>query len=208
MRYHDISVPISPDMPVYPGDPPVEISPLSSISQGDLYNVLRLSISTHTGTHIDAPLHFVDRGKSVLEIPPEVLIGPASVVDAGPVDAITPERLRSLPLTGETRILFKTRNSSLWKRSVFQEDFAYLTGAAARHLVEIGTQLVGIDYLSVEKFGADNPEAHLTLLEAGVVVLEGLDLSEVAAGTYQLLCLPLPIRNGDGAPCRAVLLEQ
>jgi arylformamidase len=165
-------------------------------------------MTTHTGTHIDAPLHFLDGGKNICQISIEAFIGPSLVIDVGGVDAITPDILAAHALRGEKKILFRSGNSSLWDKPRFQKVFTYLTASAAKYLVEIGVELVGIDYLSIEKFGPNNRDTHLTLLKAGVLVLEGLNLSRVTPGRYQLICLPLPIRNGDGAPCRAILLEE
>ncbi len=207
MKYHDVSVQIRSDMHVYEGDPAVEIFPSSSISKGDNFNILRLSISTHTGTHIDAPLHFMAGGKTVEQIPFDLLMGAALVVDVDKADVITPEILQDQNLKGVKRILFRTRNSALWKHRNFQKEFVYISGEAAAYLVDAGTGLVGIDYLSVEKFGSADHVTHRTLLSAEVVVLEGLNLSEVTAGIYEMICLPLPVHNGDGAPCRVVLLE-
>jgi arylformamidase len=208
MKYYDITVPISPHMPVYEGDPPVEVTSFSSIAKGNPANILRLQISTHTGTHIDAPLHFFEGGKNICAIPPELLIGPALVIDAGDADEITPEFITSAHIQGIKRILFKTRNSTYWNEQRFRKDFAYVSAGASRRLVELGVQLVGIDYLSVEKFGSPDHATHLTLLRAEIIVLEGLNLSEVSEGIYELICLPLPVHNGDGAPCRAILLEK
>jgi len=208
MKYYDISVPISATMPIYEGDPPVEVVPFSRISRGDIVNVLRLNMGTHTGTHIDAPLHVIEGGRNISEIPIETLHGPALIIDTGAAEVITPDFVASPHLNGIKRILFKTRNSSYWKQPGFRRDFTYLTGETAKQLADRGVKLVGIDYLSIEKFGSEDHAAHRLLLEAGVVVLEGLNLSDVSAGIYELLCLPLRIHDGDGSPCRAILLEK
>jgi arylformamidase len=208
MKYHDISVPIHVGMPVYEGDPPCEITLFSSIRRGDIANVSRLSMGTHTGTHIDAPFHFLNDGKAVHEIPLDILIGPALVIEIAEANAISRDALGSHHLEGEKRVLLKTSNSSLWREEEFRKDFVYITEDAAGYLVDIGVNLVGIDYLSVERYGTLNPLTHLTLLGAGVVVIEGLDLSGVKPGRYELICLPLRIRGGDGSPCRAVLAEK
>jgi arylformamidase len=208
MRYHDITVPISTQLPVYEGDPPVEVTPFSSIAKGNPANILRLQITTHTGTHIDAPLHFVEGGKDVCAVPLELLIGPALVIDAGDAAEITPEFIASTHVKGIKRLLFKTRNSTYWHEQHFRKDFTSISSEASRHLVELGVQLVGIDYLSVERFDSQDHSTHLTLLQANVIVLEGVNLSEVSEGMYELICLPLPVHNGDGAPCRAILLEE
>ena len=201
----DVSVPIHPAMVVYPGDPPVRIERTSAIADGAEANVSRGELGLHTGTHVDAPLHFIDGAPGVDALAPDVLVGRAHVVDATGVeaelDAAALERL-DLP-AGAARLLFKTRNSRLWERSSFAEDFVRFTADGGRFLVERGVRLVGIDYLSV-----GDPDAHRALLGAGVVALEGLDLRAVEPGAYRLLCLPLRIVGADGAPARALLVRE
>lgn len=205
MVLYDISVPISPSLPRYPGDPPVRLSSLPAPAEGEPFRVSRLSFGSHAGTHIDAPAHLLADGTTVDEIPLSLLIGPCLVVDLtahdGEIDA---GLLKKLPLKGEPRLLFHTRNSGLWERPGYVEEFTALTPAAATCLVELGVQLAGIDYLSVERSQTQG-KVHRILLEAGVVILEGLNLTGVERGEYELLCLPLKISGGDGAPCRAVL---
>jgi arylformamidase len=208
MSYYDISVPIHSAMPVYEGDPPVEVTLSHSIERGDQANVSRLLMGAHTGTHVDAPRHFVQGAKTVDEFSLDVLIGPATVVDFGGVDVISVEILAQADLEGVERILFKTSNSELWRASGFRKEFVHMTGDASEYLVERGVKLVGIDYLSIERFDAPQAVAHLALLRAGVVILEGANLTGVPAGKYKLICLPLLIRGCDGAPCRAVLVEE
>jgi arylformamidase len=205
MKYHDITTPIYAGMPVYEGDPPVEISLIQSIKRGDSCNVSRLLMGAHTGTHVDAANHFIDDTGGVDEIPFDTLIGPVRVIDLSGIEAISADTLAGVNLGGVDRLLFKTSNSRLWNDEGFRKDSAYLTGDAAERLVEAGVKLVGMDYLSIEKFGAAPATAHLALLGAGVVILEGINLSEVEAGEYGLICLPLPIKGCDGSPCRAVL---
>ncbi len=192
-------------MPVYEGDPPVEVSLAHSIKGGDPYNVSRLLMGAHTGTHVDAANHFIEDAGGVDEIPLDILIGPARVIDLTGIEEVSADTLAGANLDGVERLLFKTSNSRLWNDEGFRKDSVYLTGAAAEYLVGAGVKLVGMDYLSIEKFGASPATAHLALLGAGVVILEGIDLSEVEAGEYGLICLPLPIRGCDGSPCRAVL---
>ncbi len=207
MNIHDITVPISTELPVYPGDGPIEMEQIMSLEKGDIANVTRLACSTHVGTHVDPPSHFIPGAMPLDELPLETLIGQARVVDVGNVAAIDAEVLRRCNLDGATRVLFKTRNSEFWPPtdSTFHEDFVYIEPDAAQLLVNRGVQLVGIDYLSVEKFNFDEPKTHLILLGAGVIVVEGLALRDVPPGDYELLCLPLKIKNGDGAPARVVL---
>jgi arylformamidase len=208
IHYHDISVPIRAGMPVYEGDPPVEIALFSSINKGDPANVSRVSMGAHSGSHVDAPFHFLNDGKTVDEIPLDVLIGPASVVEFTGTGRISRSDLATTHLEGNERILFKTSNSGLWRKDEFHKEYIYISEDAAEYLVEIGIKLVGIDYLSVEQYHAAGHATHLTLLRAGVVLVEGLNLSEVQPGRYELICLPLLIRGGDGSPCRAILVER
>jgi arylformamidase len=211
MRIYDISVPIAPgETPTYPGDPGIEVGSWSAIARGDSANVSVLNFGAHTGTHIDAPSHFIEGAPGISSLPLDALVGPARVVEI-PTDAnaVEESHVRPESLQGAERVLFKTRNSALWEepRGQFHKDFAYVEPAAARALVRAGVRLVGFDYLSVEKFGSDTFETHLALLSAGVVIVEGLDLRAVGAGLYELCCLPLRIAagSGDGAPARAVL---
>jgi arylformamidase len=206
MKIYDVTVALSNDLPVYPGDPPINISRTQSLEKGDIARVSHISFSTHIGTHIDPPSHFMMDGLSLDRVPLEVLIGPARIIDAGDVDSIDAALLERTELEGATRVLFKTRNSNFWRESKgFREDFVYLETEAAELLVKRGVQLVGIDYLSIEKFNFDRPSTHWTLLGNNVVIVEGLDLSEIAPGDYELICLPLKIKDGDGGPARVVL---
>lgn len=212
MKIYDITVPISAELPVYPGDPSIELERVMSLEKGDIANVTRLCCSTHTGTHVDPPSHFIAGAMSLDQLPLETLIGTARVVDVGDVPAIDAVVLDGCDLNGATRVLFKTRNSSFWPplpdaSNIFHEDFVYIEPDAARRLVELGVRLVGIDYLSVEKFNFAEPATHLILLGANVIIVEGLALRDVAPGDYELLCLPLKIKDGDGSPARVVLRE-
>jgi arylformamidase len=205
-RFYDITLPITRELIVYPDDPEVSIEPHSRIDDGDDANVTRLAFGSHTGTHVDAARHFIPDGQSVDELPLDRLIGPVLVLHVPPdVTAVGADDLREAGLGGATRVLLRTRNAELLGRPEFQQDFAHLTGDAARYLVESGVELLGVDYLSVEAFDAEEPVVHRTLLEREVVILEGLDLREVPAGQYELICLPLRLAGLDGAPVRAVL---
>ncbi len=206
MKIYDITVPISADLPVYPGDPSIQMERIMSLENGDVANVTWLCCTTHIGTHIDPPSHFIAGAKPVDQLPLETLIGTVRVVDVGDVPAITAEVLSRSDLDGATRVLFKSRNSDFWPQvKTFREDFTYIAPDAARLLVERGVQLVGIDYLSVERFNFDEPTTHLVLLGANVVIVEGLALRDVPPGDYELFCLPLKIKDGDGSPARVVL---
>ena len=210
MRIIDVSVPVSQTTPTYPGDPHIEIEQWAALERGDAANVTMLHLGAHTGTHVDAPAHFIEGAPRVDSLPLDALIGEARVIEiSGDVRAIEAAHIGAENLGGAKRILFKTRNSAFWANTAegFRTDFTYLAPDAARALVENGVQLVGIDYLSVEQFKPERFETHMTLLRGGVVIVEGLDLREARAGDYELICLPLRITggSGDGAPARAVL---
>jgi len=204
MRIYDITVPLSADTPVYPGDPAVAISPWTSIAAGDLANVSQLTLCSHSGTHLDAPRHFSDQGMPVDEIPPALLVGTARVVEVLGVKAIGRQDLHRLPVAGVERLLLKTDNSELWQEEGFKQNFAALTAEGVRYLLESGVKLVGVDYLSVESVDGDG-EVHRLLLDNGVPILEGVNLAGVPPGEYELICLPMKIKGGDGAPVRALL---
>ena len=204
----DISLPVDEGLPVWPGDPQVTRERFMAIAWGDPANVSRLACGVHVGTHVDAPVHFVEGGAAVERLPLDVLIGPALVVELPDVHAIRPDDLESLNLPkATTRLLFKTRNSLLWAagHQEFREDFVALTPDAARWTVQQGLRLVGVDYLSVQRFHDPEPLTHRILLEAGVVIVEGLNLHEIEPGAYEFTCLPMKLVGSDGAPARAVL---
>ena len=210
MRIYDVSVPISAATPTYPGDPGIEIRQWAAIADGDAANVSLLHFGAHTATHVDAPAHFIAGAPRVDAMPLDTLIGAAQVLlIPDDVDAINPNHLSSLKPDDSARVLFKTRNSAFWSNTDggFRQDFTYIAPETARALVELGVRLVGIDYLSVEKFKSERHETHEILLSNGVVIIEGLDLREIEAGRYELICLPLKIAGGtgDGAPARTVL---
>ena len=210
MTIYDISLPISESLVVWPGDPPVRIAQPHHLDRGDEATVSHLDMGAHVGTHVDAPVHFVSGSSGIDELDLNVLVGPALVVDAREADALSADVLETLPIPcGTERVLFRTRNSDLWARGKgeFREDFCAITEDGARWLIERDVRLVGIDYLSVAPFDAVIP-THRALLQAGVVAIEGLDLSSIRPGAYQLVCLPLKIVGGDGAPARAILIEQ
>ncbi len=207
----DISVPLAPDVPVWPGDPEVRVEPMMRIAAGDVANVSALALSSHTGTHVDAPWHFIENGATLDEIPPERWIGPCVVIDI-PLHAhrVEPEHLDAANLpSGTERLLLRTANSTLWgtQGREFREDYVALSPAAARWVVDHGIQLIGIDYLSIEAFDDQEHATHLTLLGADVLIIEGLNLTDVTPGPYTLLCLPLRLAGGDGAPARVLLVQ-
>jgi len=208
MRTYDVTLNISPDLVVWPGDPKVKLERVSKIEEGEVSNVTRIEMSAHTGTHVDAPFHFLAKGQTVEKLPLKVLMGRAYVLDVGDAELITADLLKDSPIPPRSkRVLFKTRNSKLWakKDGTFAEDYVALDGGAADYLVKRGVKLVGVDYLSVAPFNDVKP-AHEVLLKAGAVIVEGLDLSKVDQGRYTFYCLPLKLVGADGAPARAILV--
>jgi arylformamidase len=205
----DISLGIGPGMLTWPGDPPVEIDPAKRLAKGDPANVSELRLGTHTGTHVDPPFHFIDGAPTAEALDLSVLVGHAVVADlrnAG--TTITPDELEALKLpSGTERLLFRTPNSELWtgKSITFPDSYTALTPDGARWCIDRGIRLVGTDFLSIEQRGAPGHPTHVTLLKAGTIILEGLDLSRVKPGAYELFVLPLKILGGDGAPARAIL---
>ena len=211
MKIVDISVSISAGLPVWPGDPQIEIERYRLISDGNNSNDSRIACSVHSGTHVDAPAHFIENGASVEQLPLEILMGPVTVVELVEAEIITPELLEAQALAPQTRrLLIKTKNSALWADPghQFNPDFVALNSESARWIVNKGIDLVGIDYLSIQMFKDAEAPTHRTLLEAGIVIVEGLDLRKVAPGDYQLFCLPIKLAGCEGAPARAVLIEQ
>lgn len=206
MPIYDLSLPISAAMVTWPGDPPVRVEPRLRIARGQPANVSELCLGLHTGTHVDPPYHFDDHGMKVDELPLEVLIGRAWVCSLESRLDIEVSDLQGAVPQGTVRLLLKTANSALWHREVqeFTSDFATLTVEAARWIVKQGIQLLGVDYLSLERPGSAGHPVHHALLRAGVIVVEGLDLSSLEDGWYNLYCLPLKVADGDGAPARAV----
>jgi arylformamidase len=204
---YDISVPLVNEGLVYPGNPAISITPQQSLSQGASANVSMLSFGSHTGTHVDAPKHFFDDGAGVDALSLDTLMGPAVLICVDDsVMAVGEKELRLHELKNHTRVLIKTRNSAYIRERTFVEDYTYLAPDGAAYLVSLGVKLVGVDYLSVEQFHSGHHRTHRTLLEKGVVIVEGLDLSEPAMGPYELRVLPLRLVGLDGAPARAVLV--
>jgi arylformamidase len=203
--WYDISIPITPGMVTFAGDPTVDLVRTATIAGGDVCNVSRLSFGVHSGTHVDAPVHFLDDRAGIEAIDPGLLVGPAVVVDLldlrDQIDARTVAR--SVP-AGAIRVLFKTPNSILWDDPAFRSDFIGLTADGAAALVDRGVRVVGADYLSIAPFGDPGP-THRTLLEGGVAIIEGLDLRRIEPGPWTLVCLPLLIPGSDGGPARALL---
>lgn len=208
MRTYDITLTISPDLPTWPGDPGVKLERVEKIEDGSNANVSRVEMGVHTGTHVDAPFHFLQDGTTVDKLNLSLLTGRAYVLHLPDVEVITAAVLEEAQIPPRTRrVLFKTRNSDFWvkKEPDFRTDFVGLSEDGAEYLVRRGVKLVGVDYLSVAPYRNSRP-THEKLLEAGVVIVEGLDLSEVSQGRYTIYCLPLKLANSDGAPARAILI--
>lgn len=205
-RVWDVSVPNRPDMHFYPGDPTLEQTQIRAIKRGDAANLTHLSLGAHTGTHVDAPAHFIDGAPTLEQVPLDCMVGPAQVLDVRGRAAIDAAALAGHAITADI-LLFRTDNSERWGKAGFQKDFVYLTRDAAELLVARGVKTVGWDYLSIEQFGSQTFEVHKLLLGRGILIIEGLDLRTIEPGSYQLACLPLKLEGVDGAPARAVLMR-
>ena len=206
MKVYDISLNLSPDTVRWVVAPPLEVHERRRMSRGDDANASALTVSVHAGTHVDAPLHFLPDGAGIDALPLERFIGGALVHQVDADRYITAAHVDAIPLDGATRVLFKTRNSALLKRRDYEPNFVAFSVEAARALVARGVDLVGLDYLSVAHADEQVP-VHRAFLDHGVILLEGVDLSEVVPGRYELICFPLRLRGLDGAPCRAVLRD-
>jgi arylformamidase len=214
MKIYDISVPITPDMPVWPGDPAVDLQQVSAIASGQSANISHLSMSVHTGTHIDAPKHFIDNGNTIGQIPLEKLVGEVLVMQIDDsVNVISALVLKSHPgidlLEDAQKVLFRTLNSSLWCQSPkeFRQDYIGIDASGAEFLAGLGLDLIGIDYLSIAPYD-ETLAPHQILLAEDIVLLEGLDLSKVQAGIFELYCLPINLPGCEGAPARVILVDR
>ena len=208
MRIFDITLPVSNALPIWPGDPAVNFQRVADVNAGDVCTLSRLDSGSHLGTHLDAPRHFIRGGRAVDQLELDTLIGPCVVADVADADVIDAARLDALDLPADAvRVLFHTRNSAIWAADdsgTFRTDYVGIDPSGAAWLVGRGLRLVGIDYMSIAPF-ADTIRPHQILLGAGVIVVENLNLADIAPGAYQLICLPLKLRDGDGAPVRAIL---
>jgi len=209
MKIYDVTVAIGPKTPIYAGDPPAAVESAKRLAGGDSANVSKLAFGAHTGTHVDAPNHFIEGTRRVDQLDLNKLIGPCRVIRvADYVPTIEPEHFDNIE--GIERVIFKTMNSEFWNDTEFHSDFAHLSPAAAEKLVENGVKLVGIDYLSIERFRSGDHAVHKAFLSKEIIILEGLDLREIEPGDYELICLPLKYEGGegDGAPARTVLIKR
>jgi arylformamidase len=204
---YDITVPIHSEMPVYEGDDPIITKALFTIDKEGVNITAIQNFTTHFGTHVDPPLHFVAQGKTLDDIPLGNFWGKASVIYIENQRAVTAQELMKHDIAADDIILLHTRNSGMLSLKTFQKDHVYIAGDAAEYLVSKKVRLVGIDYLSVDQFGDETYPAHNTFLKNGIIILESANLQYVPAGVYNLVCLPLRIKGADGAPARAVLTE-
>lgn len=205
MHLYDVSRTLREGMPTWPGEPGPQRTPLKQMAKGDPANVSHLGMGVHTGTHVDAPIHFIAGGAGAESLPLDALCGPVRLVQITDPEAVRVPELERGGLNGAERVLFKTRNGDLIDAPDFRRDYVYVAPEAAEWLVARGVRLVGVDYLSVEAFAAPSPNTHRTLLAAGVVIVEGLDLRAPPPGDYLLWCLPIKLQGSDGAPARVVL---
>ncbi len=210
MKIHDISIPLSEEMSIYPGDSEFKIERSSKVAEEKTVNISKITLGTHSGTHIDPPLHFYNDSNSVDKIPMDQLVGKAEVLDLSSLKTmITKGDLKKFEneINRNKIILLKTKNSKLWDRREFQKDYVYLSEDASQFLVKKKVKAVGIDYLSIEKFRSKTSPTHHLLLKNRITIIEGLNLTGILPGEYFLVCLPLKIKDGDGAPARAILIE-
>ena len=205
MKLIDVSVPLDANLPSYPGNTPFSLEAVKRIAHGDSSNVSSLHLSAHSGTHVDAPRHFFDNGPGVDRLPLEMLVGRARVIEVTSRRGIGADELASADLSEEVRVLIKTHNSRLWGSPEFHRNYAGVTESGAKHLIEHGIKVVGVDYLSVEEFKKPGAPAHKALLGSDTIIIEGLNLADVVPGDYDMVCLPLRVVDADGAPARVVL---
>ncbi len=202
----DVSVTVRHGMPHWPDNPPIVVQRSMDIGRGDVCNLSHLAMGVHSGTHIDGPMHFIHQGAGVDEMPLAATMGAARVIEITHPREITAAELSGHSLRAGERVLFRTSNSTrCWPIDAFVEDFVYISEQAAVALAEAGVRTVGVDYLSVGPYHGDGAKIHRILLEAGIWIIEGLDLSAVRGGRYDMICLPVKLHGSDGAPARAIL---
>lgn len=205
MPLYDASVPIRPGMVTFPGDPLFKIEPFFQRHKGDPFDLALMSMGTHLGTHVDPPAHYLDGGSTVDRIPLEILVGPGVVLDMTGTAAVDRQALETSEMGEHRRVLLKTDNAPRLLESAFHEDYVHLTEDGAEYLVESGVGMVGIDYLSIERYNNPGAPVHRTLLRAGVLIVEGIHLLHVPPGPCEVYCLPLRIEGADGAPARVLI---
>lgn len=205
-KFIDVTVPLKNGMVHWPSDPAVKIKAVKSLAKGHDCNVSLIHVATHSGTHMDAPFHFIAKGKTLDLMPFDITVGPCRVIKICDQESIKVDELKQHNIKPQERILFKTVNSSrCWKSNKFFSDFVYISNEAARYLGKLKVRLVGVDYLSVGGYKKGGRETHLALLKAGIWIIEGLNLAKINPGKYELICLPLKIAKSDGAPARVIL---
>jgi arylformamidase len=206
----DVSLTLKSGMLHWPGDPPVAIERVRDMDKGDTVNLSKMSMGAHSGTHVDAPVHFVSGGAGIDRVSLDALVGPARIIDVSASDSIREEELSGWGIEPGERILLRTRNSleKLLHGETFTANFIFMEEDAARFLAARGVRVVGVDYLSVGGYKKNGPQVHKILLGAGIVVVEGLDLSLALPGQYDMICLPMKIADGDGAPARVILRKK
>jgi arylformamidase len=209
LMIYDVSIPITNAMPVWPGDPPVSLLRKSHESNDHTHivTVTDIRMGAHTGTHFDAPFHMINGGKKLDEFSLDILVGKATVLEIRGVRSIGRKDLERFNWNGIERVLFKTENSSHWQDGKFYEDFVYLQPDGAEFLVERRVRLVGIDYLSIDKFRSDSHPSHMVLLSKNILLLEGLNLNNISPGEYMLYALPLKLQEVEGGPARVILMN-
>jgi arylformamidase len=205
MKLIDVTVPLDGNLPAYPGNTPFTLEPIKRIAEGGSSNVSALHMSAHAGTHVDAPRHMFDEGAGAESLPLELLCGRTRVIEVATRRGVTADDLRPFDLHEDVRVLIKTHNSWLWGDRTFHDTFVGIAESAAHHLVANGVKVLGVDYLTVEEFKKPGHPAHKTLMRGGTVIIEGLNLRDVEPGSYDMICLPLPIVGSDGAPARVIL---
>jgi len=205
MKLIDVTVPLDAHLPTYPNNTPFALEPIKRLARGDSSNVSTLHLSAHAGTHVDAPRHFFDEGLGADALPLEMLVGRARVIEMTTRRGIGADDFAEFDLSEDVRVLIKTVNSRFWGSPDFHPDYVGMTESGAKHLVEHGIKVVGVDYLSVEEFKKPGAPAHRMLLGAGTIVIEGLNLFDVEPGVYDMYCLPLRVVGSDGAPARVLL---
>ncbi len=207
MKLIDVSVPLDANLPTYPGNAPFSLETIKWIARGESSNVSTIHMSAHAGTHVDAPRHFFEGAPGADALPLEMLIGRARVIEVTSRKGIGPHDLSDVDLSEDVRVLIKTHNSRFWGSPEFHKEYLGVTEAGAKHLIEHGIKVIGVDYLSIEEFKKAGAPAHHVLLGGGTIVIEGLNLRDVEPGVYEMFCLPLRIVGADGAPARVVLRQ-
>lgn len=205
MKLYDATLPMEEGMVTFPGDPVFQVTPISSLHKGDAFDLSRLALGTHQGTHVDSPKHYLECGAGADALPLDALVGPGVVLDMRGRARIDREALEQVSPGRHKRVFLKTDSGLLLRERTFREDYVHLTETGAAFLIEQGVTLVGIDYLSIERYGNPGAPVHRALLQAGIVIVEGACLVEVPPGTYEVLCLPLRIKDADGSPARLIL---